>query len=364
MTLVDLEAGDELFFTDNGVRTDGTLRIGEGVLRYRAPGPVPAGTAIRRDSTSAAFTRVSSGFTTFALSTEGDQLLAFTVNTFGAARFLYGLNDEGDAWQDDATSPNTSALPPGLTSGQTAVALDEVDNAVYTGRQDLTRDAFLTAVSNPANWRGSADAIEDLPEGPFLTAFGELPVELAYFEARADGDRAVLAWETLAETNNAGFRVEHQAPARSAPMSWQEVGFVQGAGTTTDVQAYRHAVPDLLPGRHRFRLRQVDLDGAVHAGPEAELLIEASEAVRLAAPHPNPFRDRTRLVLTVRQPQRVRVEVYDLLGRRVARLFDGEVAAHQPQAFTFDGTALPPGLYVYRVTGEAFSQHGTMTLAR
>ena len=361
VTFVDLAAGDELFFTDDGIRADGRLRIGEGIFRYRAPGYLPAGTAVRRSANAADFALVAgSGRARFALSVEGDQILAFVVDDAGAARFLYGLNDEGDGWQAAATNSNTSALPPGLTNGQTAVALDEVDNAVYNGPTlGLTRDEFLTAISNPANWTGDDEETQNLPEGPFLSEFIELPVELARFEAHADGAGAVLSWETAGETNNAGFQIEHQPPSSAADV-WLRVGFVEGAGTTSDVRAYRFAVADLEAGRHRFRLRQTDFDGTAQYSPEVELTLGLPDVAHLAAPYPNPFRDQTRFAVTVQQPQRVRVEVYDLLGRRVAQLFDGMLTAQHRRDFVFDATGLATGLYVYRVSGETFDRQGTV----
>ena len=53
--------------------------------------------------------------------------------------------------------------------------------------------------------------------------------------------------------------------------------------------------------------------------------------------------------------QQVRVEVFNLLGRRVALLFDGRLRAHQAHPFTFDAKALPSGLYFYRATGQTFT---------
>ena len=336
VTLVNLEAGDELFFTDNGARSDGTLRVGEGILRYTAPRYVAAGTAIRRSAHAADFDALSGGFRDFDLALSGDQILAFTVDGVGAARFLYGLNDEQSDWQDDATSSNTSALPPGLLNGQTAVALSEVDKAIYNGpTQGLTWAEFRIAISNPANWLPSGDSTQTLPNGSFLSELVELPVELVRFEAQADGDGAVLFWGTAGETNNAGFQVEHRPPSSTADV-WREVGFVEGAGTTSDVRAYRFAVTDLEAGRHRFRLRQTDFDGTVQYSPEVEVALGVPDVALLSAPYPNPFRDQTRFAITVQQPQRVRVEVYDLLGRRVAQLFDGPLAAQHRRDFTFE----------------------------
>lgn len=58
---------------------------------------------------------------------------------------------------------------------------------------------------------------------------------------------------------------------------------------------------------------------------EPERVIELPESPVLVQAAPNPFNANTRLTLTVRQAGRMRVDVFDLLGRRVATLFQGQV---------------------------------------
>jgi hypothetical protein len=69
---------------------------------------------------------------------------------------------------------------------------------------------------------------------------------------------------------------------------------------------------------------------------------------------PNPFAGRTQLTLAVAASQRVEVAVYDALGRRVAVLHDGPLAAGRAHALPFDGAGVAPGVYVVRVRGERF----------
>lgn len=68
----------------------------------------------------------------------------------------------------------------------------------------------------------------------------------------------------------------------------------------------------------------------------------------LSAPHPNPTAGPVAFALTVPAPQAVRAEVFDILGRRVALVYDGRTADTAP--LRFDTSALRPGLYVLRVT--------------
>lgn len=71
---------------------------------------------------------------------------------------------------------------------------------------------------------------------------------------------------------------------------------------------------------------------------------------------PNPFRSEAHLAVRLDRPQPLRVEVFDLVGRRLAVLHDGALAAG-PHTFTLDGADWPAGVYLARVTGE----RGTVT---
>ncbi len=68
--------------------------------------------------------------------------------------------------------------------------------------------------------------------------------------------------------------------------------------------------------------------------------------------------------MTTRKAQAVEVAVYDVLGRRVATLFGGEVAAEEMQALRLSGQGLASGACFVRVTGETFRTTQRLTLVR
>jgi hypothetical protein len=83
----------------------------------------------------------------------------------------------------------------------------------------------------------------------------------------------------------------------------------------------------------------------------------------LSAPAPNPASGTARVTLSLDAPQSVRVSVVDVLGRTVAVLHEGSLAAGAtPLAVPTDGLA--PGVYVIRAEGETFRQTRTLTVAR
>jgi hypothetical protein len=86
-------------------------------------------------------------------------------------------------------------------------------------------------------------------------------------------------------------------------------------------------------------------------------------AVALEAPYPNPFRTEATVAFVLDRSAAVTVEVFDALGRRVAVLHDGPLAARR-HAFEFRPRDLPTGVYYARVHGDGFSETRPLVLVR
>jgi hypothetical protein len=67
--------------------------------------------------------------------------------------------------------------------------------------------------------------------------------------------------------------------------------------------------------------------------------------------YPNPFNPATTIHFTVPREARVRLEVFDILGRRVAVLVD-ELRTAGEHAVAFDASRVGTGTYIYRLTAE------------
>ena len=76
-----------------------------------------------------------------------------------------------------------------------------------------------------------------------------------------------------------------------------------------------------------------------------------------------PFAGRDRDLGAV-AVQRVEVALYDLLGRRVALLYDGPLTAYTTHLFVIDGSRLPSGKYVVRVAGRQFTETRSVILLK
>lgn len=67
--------------------------------------------------------------------------------------------------------------------------------------------------------------------------------------------------------------------------------------------------------------------------------------------YPNPFQQRTTVAFTLPVTQdKVTLEVYNILGNKVKRLFEGKANGGHPYTFEFNRALLPAGLYFIRLT--------------
>ena len=179
-----------------------------------------------------------------------------------------------------------------------------------------------------------------------------LPVELEAFDGLVDGDAVILQWRTASELNNAGFSVEKKTNG-----VFNQIGFVQGAGTTLNPQQYRFDVPSLSNGVHEFRLKQIDFDGSYALSPVVRSVVDLADVPARLFVYPTPFNPQTTVHLSVERAQDVVVAVFDVLGRQVREIARASLEAHVAYVFQFDAAGLPSGTYLIRTQGDTFVLH-------
>ena len=104
---------------------------------------------------------------------------------------------------------------------------------------------------------------------------------------------------------------------------------------------------------------------------DRSIVEEVPEAWSLMQNYPNPFNPSTSIEFSLAQPGIVTLKVYDLIGREVAALIDGEEYEEGGQLVNFEADALTSGIYFYRLTvkgtgeeGGYFDKVGKMMLMR
>jgi hypothetical protein len=89
----------------------------------------------------------------------------------------------------------------------------------------------------------------------------------------------------------------------------------------------------------------------------------APGSFQLDGNYPNPFNPSTEIGFTLPESVHVRLVVYDVLGREVAVLADGKLAAGR-HVVRFEAQNLPSGTYLYHLEAGAFSQSRAMLLMK
>jgi serine protease AprX len=91
--------------------------------------------------------------------------------------------------------------------------------------------------------------------------------------------------------------------------------------------------------------------------------VQMNAALAFESVYPNPARDQATVRFRLPEGQRVRLAVYDAVGREVAVLADGEMASGS-HAVRVDGGELAAGVYVMRLSGAAGTLTRTLTVVK
>ena len=202
--------------------------------------------------------------------------------------------------------------------------------------------------------------------GRFISDFDPdiLPVELTSFSAKTTESGITLSWQTSTETNNSGFSIERGLNKNN----FETIGFVTGFGTTSETQNYSFVDNNVAVGTYYYRLKQIDFDGSFEYSGTIEVDFTGPTKFSLLQNYPNPFNPTTTLQFTLPADASVMLNVYNLVGEKVAEVINEELAAglHKIQ---FNGENLSSGLYLYKLNvfgkdGSNYSAVKKMTLLK
>ncbi len=310
------------------------------------------------------------------------------VSGISAAR-LYWSSDQtlepGSDMELDEVTTNPSSAPSTITfsgfnqsiptSARYAIlAIDVQSGASADVQFELAQDGDLsTSGGEIATVNGTPQStFSALPLSNGTTA---LPVELARFDATtSEGGAVTLRWQTVSETDNAGFEIQRVKASRTTGMTsdprdasnWQTVGSVDGAGTTTKAQSYRFADTNIPYGADSltYRLKQVDTDGTAAYSEPITVARRTVEQVQLLGTFPNPAYQQTtiRFAIPDGSAQDVTLRLHDALGRQVRTVqTTAEAGRHTVQINTGQ---LSSGIYFLRLLAGSTVKTQKLTVVR
>ena len=184
-----------------------------------------------------------------------------------------------------------------------------------------------------------------------------LAAQMANLRVQADGNDVIFGWQTLSETGNYGFEVQHLEDGE-----FRRAAYVPATGWSDLPLEYQVRVRGLDEGIHIFRVASLSLGGGATYSAELTVALGVPDGVTLAldSPYPNPLNDVTNIAVSVARDEHVRVSVFDVVGREVAVVHDGILESGSKSRFRWDRAAeLPAGTYFVR----AKSDRGVATRA-
>jgi agmatine/peptidylarginine deiminase len=268
---------------------------------------------------------------------------------------ISGVSNTSVYWTAD-TSLGFNSVPMQFVSGDTAVGY-------IPAQADSTEIFYYISASSNSGRTVTKPLVA--PDGFYHFKIDiPVPVELVSFTAARVNDGVRLDWVTATETNNKEFEIERASLSVSPGQgSWENIGFVKGNGTTTEIHHYSFVEETVQPGNYQYRLKQIDFDGSFEYSNIIEAVVGAPTKFSLYQNYPNPFNPTTIIQYAIGSRQFVSLKVYDVLGNEIATLVNEEKQAGTYE-IVFDGTGLPSVVYFYTFKAGSFFDSKKMILLK
>jgi hypothetical protein len=176
---------------------------------------------------------------------------------------------------------------------------------------------------------------------------GVLPVNFASISVAKSNGSHTVSWQTLNETNNAGFEVQRSTDGSN----FSKILFVASKAINgNSASSINYSANDVKPlqGNNYYRLKQIDKDGTVTYSSIVSAKSITGNAWAEISVYPNPVKDRLTVQLNTNNVNEVEIAVFNSLGKQVIKN-NYTLVAGQTQTVT-NVASLPMGFYTVRIT--------------
>jgi hypothetical protein len=186
---------------------------------------------------------------------------------------------------------------------------------------------------------------------------GVLPVELSSFSSSINVNNVKLTWITASEKNNLGFEIYR----KSEQTNWNKIGFVSGSGTVNTPKTYSYNDNGLSAGKYSYELKQIDFNGNFEFFVMPGITeIGVPKKFEVSQNYPNPFNPVTKIDYQLPEAGKIKIVIYDMLGREIKNLVN-EVKPAGFYSAEFDASSLASGIYIYRLSLESSNNNFIIT---
>jgi hypothetical protein len=250
---------------------------------------------------------------------------------------------------DPITNSNESSYSNGYIAGQIAFLSNKFNISTQQARILARNNALIKNQSTNYVQYGEINIVKAVNSA--------LPVELTTFSGSVNGSVVTLNWATATEVNNHGFEIDRVSSNQLNDGNWTKIGFINGNGMSNSTKNYTFTDNNLTQkGIYYYRLKQIDNDGNYIYSNTVSLNITSQPNFVLEQNYPNPFNPSTVIAFQIPMDSHVTLQVFDILGKKVATLVDEEKTAGKYSVeLSANKFNLTSGMYVYAINAGDYS---------
>ncbi|MCC5934058.1 MAG: T9SS type A sorting domain-containing protein [Balneolales bacterium] len=302
----------------------------------------------------------------FANQAPGTEFINFEKN-YTKASVFFNFGSEGTGlvfyWDDFAFGDGPIVEPPTNLSLPVTFEQDLDWSTIFVDFDGGAGSVVANPDPSGINTSGNVAKIVKGEGAPWAgtSFFLNEPLEIG------DEPMSIQVWAPRANTRLL-FKIENAADAgqffeadQTIPVAGEWVEMTYNLSGANQAHSYDRIVlifdlGDIGDGSEDFTWYADNIGwvGTTSINPE---FADAPVQVSLGQNYPNPFNPTTLIQFTMPVSEQVRIDVYNLMGQRVATLVNETVAAGT-HTVSFDAGALASGLYLYRL------QSGSVNLTR
>ena len=190
--------------------------------------------------------------------------------------------------------------------------------------------------------------------GPSADIFQELSASYDFHDHGAASNTLLHHKSAIVDGLDQGYR---NGRVIAGSMNWSASGNNRNDENTIFIQNDRIANLYMQEFAARYEEAGGSDDLMVVTSTENEdAIADRPERFELDQNYPNPFNPVTTISFTLPESDEVNVAVYDVLGREVTTLLDGESLQAGTHEVQFDGSGVSSGVYLYRVSLDSGQQ--------
>jgi hypothetical protein len=112
-----------------------------------------------------------------------------------------------------------------------------------------------------------------------------------------------------------------------------------------------------------YRIKQINFDSTFVFSPSIKIGTKRAKEFEIIQNFPNPFNPSTNIFVNILINGEYKIAVYNLNGKIVTNIHDGFLSLGKYE-FTFDGSDLPSGIYLFEIKSSNFSNAIKMILTK